>query len=379
MNAPSAMALGASAATPMDAALSAVLRDPQAALGLVPGAWDLVVRQAASADMLATLARLLQDAGLLAQVPAAPRAHLEWALTAAASHARGARHEVERIRAALDGLDVPLILLKGSAYAMAGLDAGRGRLFSDIDILVPKDRLDDVEAALMLHGWASTHHDAYDQRYYREWMHELPPMVHLRRGNTIDVHHAILPETAADRPDPAKLRAGALPVPGQPGLYMLAPHDMFLHSAVHLFAGGEFNHGLRDLFDLHRLACQFGPTPGFWEGLAPRAAELELSRPLFYALRYLGRQFGTAVPPAVFAAADAGRPPAPLLSLMDRLFLRALQAPLPASAGHLYGVALFSLYIRGNWLRMPPMLLIRHLFHKAFISPKKEKGDQPQI
>jgi hypothetical protein len=34
----------------------------------------------------------------------------------------------------------------------------------------------------MLAGWAATHHDAYDQRYYRQWMHELPPMQPYARG-----------------------------------------------------------------------------------------------------------------------------------------------------------------------------------------------------
>ncbi|MDD5612097.1 MAG: hypothetical protein PHF75_03565, partial [Gallionella sp.] len=29
------------------------------------------------------------------------------------------------------------------------------------------------------------------------------------------------------------------------------------------------------------------------------------------------------------------------------------------------------LYLRANWLRMPPVLLARHLFHKAFLSPDK--------
>jgi len=150
--------------------LLSVLREPAAVRGLSPGVWDLLLRQAASADVLATLGLLLQDGGLFDAVPAAPRAHLEWACTAGVSHARGARHEVDMIAAALQELSVPLILLKGGAYAMAGLDAGRGRLFSDIDILVPKERLHEVEAALMLHGWASTQHDEYDQRYYREWM-----------------------------------------------------------------------------------------------------------------------------------------------------------------------------------------------------------------
>ena len=347
-----------------------VLRTPQAVLELDPGQWDLLLRQAGNANLLVSLMYLLEDGGLLDAVPEAPRTHLEWARLAAASHARSVRHEVARIAAALRGLDVPLILLKGSAYAMAGLDAGRGRLFSDVDILVPKACLDQVEAALMLNGWASTHHDPYDQRYYRDWMHEIPPMVHLRRGNTIDVHHAILPETAASRPDPAKLRAAAVPVPGQDGLWMLSPHDMFLHSSVHLFSGGEFEHGLRDLLDLHRLMRRFDAEPALWAGLAPRATELELERPLYYALRYTGHLLGSRIPPAALAAAERGRPPAPLLALMDALFMRALLPPHPSCSGRLQGAALFALYIRGNWLRMPPLLLARHLFHKALLSPR---------
>ena len=347
-----------------------VLRAPDAVLALDLAQWDLLLRQAANANMLVSLAYLLDDHGLADAVPDAPRVHLEWARLAAANHARGVRHEVARIRAALSKVDVPLILLKGSAYAMAGLDAGRGRLFSDVDILVPKPRLAEVEAALMLHGWASTHHDPYDQRYYREWMHEIPPMVHLRRGNTIDVHHAILPETAADRPDPDKLRAAAVPIPGHDKLYTLSAQDMFLHSAVHLFSDGEFEHGLRDLLDLHRLMGRFDAEPALWAGLPARAAELELGRPLYYALRYTSRLLGSRIPPAVLEAAQRARPPAPLLALMDALFLRALMPPHPSCRDRLHGAASFALYIRGNWLRMPPLLLARHLFHKAFLSPR---------
>ncbi|WP_159628327.1 nucleotidyltransferase domain-containing protein [Massilia puerhi] len=348
-----------------------VLRSPHATVDFDLGQWDLLLRQAANANLLVSLLYLLEDNGVLDAVPAAPRVHLEWARLAAAGHARSVRHEVARIGAALAGLGVPLILLKGAAYSMAGLDAGRGRLFSDIDILVPKSRLDEVEGALMLHGWASTHHDPYDQRYYREWMHEIPPMVHVRRGNTIDVHHAILPETAASRPDPARLRASAIPIAGMENLYTLCPHDMFLHSAVHLFSGGEFDHGLRDLFDLYRLMHQFDTEPGFWEGLPARAAELELTRPLFYAMRYTERLLDSRIPQAVFDAAAGGRPPAPLLALMDALFMRSLLPQHPSCNGRSHAAARFALYIRGNWLRMPPLLLSQHLFYKAFLSPRE--------
>jgi hypothetical protein len=349
-----------------------VLRDPGTSATLDLPDWDMLLRQADSAGMRATLLLLLEDAGLLDTVPTAPRVHLEWARARAVRHAQAVRYEVRLIGDALAGLDVPLLLLKGAAYTLAGLEAGRGRLFSDIDILVPRDRLPAVEAALMRHGWVTTHHDAYDQRYYRDWMHELPPMKHALRDNVIDVHHAILPLTAAARPSPDKLRAGAVPLDvGSHAVAVLSPHDMVLHSAVHLFSDGEFNHGLRDLFDIHRLLGQFGSRSGFWDGLVERAHELQLERPLFYALRYAVRLLHTPVPPAVVRDAAAFGPGSLLLRLMDVLFERALLPAHPSCADALTGPAHSALYIRGNWLRMPPLLLARHLFHKAFISPRK--------
>lgn len=347
-----------------------VMRAPGVVHELDAAGWDMLLRQAAAANLDAALLVLLEDAGLLDAVPAAPRTHLEWTRTAAVSHARATRYEVREIGRALAGLGLPLILLKGAAYAMAGLEAGRGRLFSDIDILVPKTRLSEVEAALMMHGWVTTHHDAYDQRYYRQWMHELPPMQHARRGNSIDVHHAILPETAPVRPDPDSLRARARPIDGMPGLAVLAPDDMVLHSAVHLFFDGEFDKGVRDLFDLHRLLGQFGAQPGFWEGLPARARALELGRPLFYALRYCRLLFGTAVPQAVIDAVAQDGPNPALRWLMDGLFERALRPLHPSCETRASAVARFLLYVRGNWLRMPPLLLSRHLLHKAFITPR---------
>lgn len=351
--------------------LIAVLRAPWRMGALTLAEWDLLLRQALAANLTASLHCLAAEHQVLAQVPAAPRRHLEWAASLLRRHGEGVRWEVTRIRAALSQLGLPLILLKGAAYAVAGLAASRGRLFSDIDILVPRERIGEVEPALMLAGWMSHHHDPYDQRYYRVWMHEIPPMQHVQRGSVIDVHHAILPLTAAARPDPALLRAGAQTVPGMDGVKVLAPADMVIHSATHLFYDGEFDKGLRDLLDLHRLLTEFGATPGFWQVLPARARELQLARPLFYALRYTARLLETAIPPEVTAAlADAG-PRAPLLALMDALFLRALLPMHASCAARFDRAARGALYIRGNWLRMPPLLLARHLFHKAFISPPK--------
>jgi hypothetical protein len=342
-----------------------ILRVPMAAHQLTLAEWDLLLRQASSAQLMPALVALFDEAGMTAGLPAPVQAHLEWMRVRMTRHADAVRFEVTRIHAALSELNVPVLLLKGAAYSIAGLGPRQGRLFSDIDLMVPKAQLPEVEAALMLHGWMSSGHDDYDQRYYRQWMHEIPPMRHVRRHSVIDVHHAILPETARVHPDPAKLRQAAVDVPGMPGVQTLAPADMVLHSAVHLFYDGEFDNGLRDLVDLHRLLTQFGAAPGFWDQLPGRAVEMEL-----YALRYCRQLLGTAVPEAALSALAPAAPGQPLMQLMDALLLRGLQPAHASCSDRFSSVARGLLYIRGNWLRMPPLLLARHLFHKAFISSR---------
>jgi hypothetical protein len=347
-----------------------VLRAPGAMVTLGLDQWERLLRQADRADMGATLLALAEEHGLLQDLPAPVREQFSWLGPLVRRHRQGVRWEVAQLERVLAPLGIPLLLLKGAAYALAELPPARGRLFSDIDILVPRERLDEVEAALMLDGWVTSNPDPYDQRYYREWMHELPPMQHAKRQTVLDVHHAILPLTASARPDSAKLWRAARPLPGQPGLRVLDPVDMVLHSAVHLFHEGEFRHGLRGLYDLHRLMSHYGAEPGFWETLPGRARELEVERSLFYALRYATTLLGTAAPQAVVAAAGAGRPPHSMLALMDALFKRALRPEHPDGDDWFSSPARFALYIRGNWLRMPPLLLARHLARKAAVRVK---------
>jgi len=346
------------------------LQNPAILAELNTADWDLLLRQARQGGLLARLYALLDERALIEKIPGQPRRHLAWAHTVAARHTLAVQWEVSLISAALMQVGIPIILLKGAAYVMAKLPAANGRIFSDIDIMVPKDRLNEVEAALMLHGWATTHHDAYDQHYYRTWMHELPPMQHVKRMTVLDVHHTILPETADIHPDPEKLRAGARRLTCHENLMALAPADMLLHSATHLFHDGELEYGLRDLLDIDSLLRHFGSSPPFWPQLTERAKELELSRPLYYALRYAKRLLHTPVPPGMAEQLD--QPIRPVLMLMDNLFTRALLPDHPSCSDWLTKPARHMLYVRANWLRMPPLLLARHLFHKAFISPKKE-------
>jgi hypothetical protein len=340
------------------------LREPATMARLdVPG-WERLLRQARHADLLARVDVLARRAGV--QAPPGAAEHLENMRVLAAAQQAEVRREAQFLAEALAPIGVPVTLLKGAAYLMAGRAAAAGRLFSDVDILVPKARIGEVEAALMMHGWATTHHSAYDQRYYRQWMHELPPMQHLHRHTVVDVHHAILPETARLHPDSGLLLAAAQPLPDDPRLQVLAPADMLLHSATHLTHNEELSHGLRDLSDIALLIDEFAADPAFWPQLTQRSRQLGLQRPLYHALRHAAEILGAAVPAAVTRELAHAAPPAPVAALMDALWSRALR-PLHASARDaMTPTALFMLYVRAHWLRMPPLLLARHLTVKAF-------------
>jgi putative nucleotidyltransferase-like protein len=267
-----------------------------------------------------------------------------------AAHARTqALWEAEMARRALAPLGVPTILMKGTAFHAAALDASIGRSVGDLDILVPRARLREVEAALVEAGWEHIKPtDGYDDAYYRRWMHELPPLIHRTRDRMIDVHHTILPLTARPRPDAEALIAASVALDS--GLRILAPADMIVHAAAHLFADGDLAGGLRNLWDIDRLLREFD-SPEFRRTLDERARLHQLDGAVARALRLSHRLYGTPV--------AAGRP-----RLSDRLF----EARLLARNG--WGrerrkELRFAYYLRGHWLRMPPLMLARHLWIKA--------------
>jgi len=177
------------------------------------------------------------------------------------------------------------------------------------------------------------------------------------------VHHTILPLTARATPDAAALVRDARPL-GESGLALLAPADMVLHSAAHLFWDGDLLKPLRNLWDIHALLGEFGQDAAFWPALEARARHHGLARTLGYALRYARRLFGTAVPGDVLARSEAALPARPVLWLMDRLFLAVFANTGVAGGGFFVRVARLLLRARSHWLKMPPGLLARHLWTK---------------
>jgi hypothetical protein len=343
-----------------------VFADPTLVAELEVEDWEVLLAQARMASLDARLSYRIEDAEIPAALPARVRVQFQAARMAAESGRRALECEVNRLHRVLTGAGYPMLLLKGAAYAMARLPLARGRTSADIDIMVPRDRLDAIEKHLLAHGWEPVELDAYDARYYRAWSHELPPLRHRDRGSTLDVHHTILPPRSRLRPDPSTFWRSAVTL--RDGSLAFCPTHMALHAAVHLFQDGEITGGFGDIIDFDQLCRHFGQDLGYWQQLLPAAAELGLVRPLFYALRYASLLLGTPVPGVVMKeAARFGKPPLPVTAAMDPLVRRALVPDLPEDRSPWWWVARLCLYIRSHWLRMPPVPLALHLMRKAWL------------
>ncbi|AOF80893.1 hypothetical protein BSY238_2492 [Methyloversatilis sp. RAC08] len=328
--------------------------------------WSILIGQARNGELLGQLRSRLAHAHMLDSVPAPARKHLEIAWQLSLRHREAVVWELKHIRNALAHLDLPVVILKGAAYCLSDNAAARGRVFNDVDIMVPATSIRQVEDSLVHAGWIPQITNEYDQRYYRRWMHEIPPLEHKSRGTVIDVHHTIVPPTSGIVPDPASLLAHSIQVDNTelPGFLVLSPEDMVLHSAAHLFFN-EFYKGLRDLHDLHCLLDSFSGTAGFWARLLPRADELSLTVPLNDALHYCNMMFGTPIPDEVLhvlpSRRQSGLSGSPRAWVLDQMFLP--DHPSTSSPG--VKAARWMAFVRSHWLRMPIHLLLFHLISKS--------------
>jgi hypothetical protein len=343
----------------------AALRDPDGLLNYSPRDLDLTIRSLRRAQLLGRIAARLRDRSLLDRLPVQARDALLGALAVADARARIARWELSRVTTALASLTaVPLIALKGCAYLLAGLPNANGRVFADVDMLVPEANLDEVAAELSANGWQMLTLTPYDENYYRVWSHELPPMKHVERDVELDLHHSVAMRTSRLQPDAALLVAAASRLSGS-RLSVLSPIDMVLHVMTHLFFSTEMDDSLRELVDIDDLLRHFGATdPTFWEGFWPRAQQLGLTRPAFYGLRYGASLLGTPVPESAMAASAVHGPGALAQWLMDRLVPAALFPQHPSRRSSAVSLARVILFLRLHWVRMSPLLLIRHIAHQ---------------
>jgi Uncharacterised nucleotidyltransferase len=354
--------------TPSQALLLGCLKNPGNVTNLNAQQWSLLLRMARVCKLVAHLAWLIEQHKLSHHVPEKVNNHFQAAYAIISYRRRMAFWEMNRLQRALADINTDIIVLKGCAYLLMGMPFADTRVFADVDLMVDKSKIDTIEKILLAKNWQPLKLDDYDQYYYRQWMHEIPPLRHYSREMEVDIHHTIIPTTSGLQPDPKLLLKDAIHIDSNTSFKVLAPCDMLLHSAVHLFFDSDLNNKLRDLVDLNQLLRHFSATNNdFFQALLLRAKELGLQRPLYYSLRYSHSLLDTPVPDDILQHSQAFAPSLAIRTLMDRLVPIALLPEHPDDASKTVAFARWLLFIRSHYLRMPLKLLIPHLTRKSWV------------
>lgn len=341
--------------------LLAALADPASTASLDEALWDRLIPLARTARLLGVLAHRVYEHVDRNTLPERVQRHLDAGLIEARFRRQKTLYLLHTITPQLERHPGPRVLLKGAAYIAQDLPLARGRLPTDVDLMVPSSSLDGVEQSLKDAGWEFEKNEAYDQHYYRAWSHELPPMIAAGQAMELDLHHTILPPVGRIKPDTARLFADAVPVPGTPFHVLCAP-DQLLHAIAHLAHDSDFVGRLRDLLDIDAMLRALPVADE-----RARAALLDRARlhgivpPLHLGALLCRAWFGTPGAEALIAD-TAGAASALYGPRVARIASRVLA---PVNARDPAPVSARLLEARSHWLRMPPWLLAYHTASKG--------------
>lgn len=211
---------------------------------------------------------------------------------------------------------VPFIIMKGADYAdrLYGDPALRPML--DVDLLVPKERMQEINALLIARGFepefpggAVTRLESYNERSYVG--HEIG----------VDVHHSFVQRVRHRVDYDAVWReCEAYTLDGVPAA-RLQPMHAFLYHALSM-AKDEFTSPLVRYVDFYRFIAQWPSLP---VNAVPLARQWRVRRALYGALRQTSRLF----PTLDFSEAMTRLLPRSTRAFMDRAVLPDLFSPAP--------------------------------------------------
>jgi hypothetical protein len=348
------------------AVLMSAVMSPAAAQAFDAPTWDLVIRTARRARLLGTLAARVASVRSVIPPERASRLLEAAAIESRFRHAK-VRYLLATIAPVVSRSASTVLLLKGAAYVMQSRAVAAGRMPADVDVLVPKADLQAVESALLDAGWQYDAIDPYDDRYYRRWSHELPPMRAAGQALELDLHHAILPPYGRVRPSIAQLLDASEPIAGHP-FRALCATDQILHVAAHLFQDGDCANRLRDLVDFDALfaeAASVGGADVVADALIQRARNFGLTQALAYtasfAAEWAGSEGGVRVSERLATRAGGWAAPAVM-----GLAARAIPPVHPDAEprGVSARLPLLLLSARSLWIRMPPHRGLQHALAK---------------
>lgn len=316
--------------------------------------WNDLVFILRREKLLARVYLLLDEQSLTHVIPQPALRHFSNAVRMSKKQALVARKEAENLTASLANKARYLVFLKGAAYSLSNSPAALGRIYSDIDIIVPKKNLKGIEEFLTVFGWYSEELDDYDEHYYRQWAHEIPPMCHSSRGTVLDIHHNLVPPVSGKHIDIEKFIDSYSE--NIDGVVVLREAAKFFHSAIHLFFNDDMTSAFRDMTDLYLMSKS--QPPSFFEELLYIIDNYGFEKECMLALYFLQTRYEVVFPECVLIRLDEFKQKANRweLALLARLIEPKHKLLVQGESQLLQFIG----EMRGHWLKMPVYVLVYH-------------------
>jgi hypothetical protein len=220
--------------------------------------WESLVEPANQYLLCPALYGALNLKKLLPSIPAELRQYLQTLYEANSERNRRLMALAQETVRHLNDVGVEPVLLKGTANLFSGLypDAGM-RFLSDIDILVPADKMTDCVGRLLTADYGLQ----YDPKSI-DWKqsHHYPPLLKKSENIRVELHREILGEKYSRLLDAGSVMRDALSLTVE-GMRVPSAHHRIIHNIAHTqVQDGNYVFGtiaLRQLYDFVLMADAF--------------------------------------------------------------------------------------------------------------------------
>ena len=273
-----------------------------AGLGMAPDIhpedWAGLFMAANLANLTGGMAWRLREHGLWETAPAEVRDYAEGAAELGRLRAEAQRRQALELVKRLEERNIRPILLKGTASLISGLYPDTGARFSsDIDLLIPVERMEEAWSLLVADGYAKCKVEESD---LREDHHHAPILLHPDRRFGVELHRhmasAILRNALPA--DEVRRRAVSLSVDGVT-LWIPAMEDRLVQCLTNILVDWDYTYILA-LRQLQELRLLVSAQPDFdWQGIHRRFAGVGRAGSIGYILQMASELAGLPAPSGI--------------------------------------------------------------------------------
>ncbi|GAA6184225.1 nucleotidyltransferase family protein [Aliiglaciecola sp. NS0011-25] len=342
-----------------------LLLSPRLGLTLTLSQWQNVIFIFRESKLLASLYHVALRDGSFDQYPEFAKRHLGSAQVYAKRQAQQILFEAVEFRLQLEQVGITAVFLKGAGYTLRNSLNSHGRVCSDIDVLVNKKDLSAAEAHLKNNRWQSEVLSDYDEKYYRQWAHEVPPLIHINRATVVDMHHNLYPPISGRTTNIDQFISSRLKTAS--GCFVLEPATTVMHSIIHLFANEDSSSWIRDLFDITLLIKEY-ESDDFWTSLIDLSKQTDFEFEFVCCMHALKFYTDISVPEIANDYIARYKMTKIQVWLMNHAIIPAIcpEHDLLLTAKIRWAKKL--VYLRGHWIKMPFNVLIKHFAFKSFFA-----------